>query len=225
MSRLQQITKALKGMKALEESIGYKEIEEFLLNKEETNYFLNEVENDGIINSKEIILMKYILKNAGNHGFISPNKLQKDKHLYNELSSLILDNLGTNYILITMVENHKHYRSNDEMEHFNLIFRKTFATKTNGNIKTFESEKCSKIVSFGDFQMTSETNCMIGINFVSKNNLVYNGYSFKNQNVLFYGFNIEENPFLIKLFENQTTKKILNIIPISNSHSFYDNVD
>ena len=192
------------------------------------SYFLNEVENDNKLASNITEFKKFVLKGNDRPEFIVRNQLEKGKFLYEELSNLIFDFLGKDYVQISMIEPNKNsraFRNFDDMEHFNLVFKKVFSTKKSGNIKTIETEKCEKQIAVGDYSIKDENTCTIGIDYVFKNNLMYNGHSFENQNVLFYGFNIEENPFLLQLFDKYIPAKILNIIPIGDSKSFYDNVD
>lgn len=220
-----QLQEALKRIKELKESVGYKEIEDFLLHKEESNYFLNDVMNDGKFNNAETEFKKYILKGFDS-GFIKPNNLDKDKKLYLELKSIISDFIGEDYVLILFSENGSRAWRDDEMDIFTLMFRKTFATKKLGQIKVLKLEDCIKGISLGETANIKVDQISIQLNCLHLDYFKYQGYSLKNENVLFYGFNIEENPYLVKLFETNPPNKLLNIVPVNHRNSFFhDNVD
>ena len=220
-----KIEDALRRIKELKESVGYKEIEDYLLHKEESNYFLNDVMNEGKLNSENTELTKYILKGSASD-FIKPNNLNTDKNLYLELKSIINEFMGKDYVLIIFSENSSRSWSNDEMEIFTLMFKKTFATKKLGQIKVLKLEECNKGISVGDITALKDSQISIQLNCLNLDYFKYQGYALKNENVLFYGFNIEENPYLVKLFELNPPKKLLNIVPVNHRNSFFhDNVD
>mgnify|MGYP001023353699 FL=1 len=220
-----KIEDALRRIKELKESVGYKEIEDYLLHKEESNYFLNDVMNEGKLNSENTELKKYILKGFDSD-FIKPNNLNTDKNLYLELKSIINEFMGKDYVLIIFSENSSRSWSNDEMEIFTLMFKKTFATKKLGQIKVLKLEECNKGISVGDITALKDSQISIQLNCLNLDYFKYQGYALKNENVLFYGFNIEENPYLVKLFELKKHKKLLNIVPVNHRNSFFhDNVD
>lgn len=220
-----QIEDALKRIKELKESAGYKEIEDYLLHKEESNYFLNDVMNEGNFNNGETEFKKYILKGFDSD-FIKPSNLDKDKKLYLELKSIIDDFIGEDYVLIIFSENGSRAWNNDEMEIFTLMFKKTFATKKLGQIKVLKLEDCSKGISIGEISNIKDGRISIQLNCLHLDYFKYHGHTLKNENVLFYGFNIEENPYLVKLFETNPPNKLLNIVPVNHRNSFFhDNVD
>jgi hypothetical protein len=189
------------------------------------NYFLNEVISENRIQSKKIVLRKYILKNDEKYGFIKPTELEKGKFLYEEMVKLINDFLGKDYVLISLQDTDNRTRHSEDSEHFSLIFKKVFTNKMSGNIKAFRLENCEKAIALGKISVQQNKKYKIGIDQVSKNALLYEGELFKGRNVLFYGYNIEENPFLVELFEGYPPNRILNIIPIGDMRSYFDNVD
>jgi hypothetical protein len=221
-----KIEEALKRIKELKETTGYKEIEDYLIYKEESNYFLNDVMNEGSFNNGETEFKKYILKGFDSD-FIKPNNLNTGKKLYQELKSIINEFIGEDYVLIIFSENGSRSWRNDEMEVFTLMFRKTFATKKLGQIKVLKLEDCNKGISVGEISTRrSDSQITIQLNCLHLDYFRYQGNSLKNENVLFYGFNIEENPYLVKLFETNAPKKLLNIVPVNHRNSFFhDNVD
>ena len=112
------------------------------------------------------------------------------------------------------------------MEIFTLMFKKTFATKKLGLIKVLKQEDCNKGISVGEIATINDRQISIQLNCLHLDYFKYLGHTLKNENVLFYGFNIEENPYLVKLFETNAPKKLLNIVPVNHRNSFfYDNVD
>ena len=112
------------------------------------------------------------------------------------------------------------------MEILTLMFKKTFATKKLGQIKVLKLEECNKGISVGDITALKDSQISIQLNCLNLDYFKYQGYALKNENVLFYGFNIEENPYLVKLFELNPPKKLLNIVPVNHRNSFFhDNVD
>lgn len=220
-----QIEDALKRIKELKESAGYKEIEDYLLHKEESNYFLNDVMNEGNFSNGETEFKKYILKGFDSD-FIKPSNLDKDKKLYLELKSIINDFIGEDYVLIIFSENGSRSWSHDEMEIFTLMFKKTFATKKLGQIKVLKLEDCHKGISLGEIATINDSQISIQLNCLHLDYFKYQGHILKNENVLFYGYNVEENPYLIKLFEANPPSKLLNIVPVNHRNSFFhDNVD
>lgn len=220
-----QIEETLRRIKELKETAGFKEIEDYLLHKEEENYFLNDVMNEGNFSNSETEFKKYILKGFDSD-FIKPNNLDKDKKLYLELKSIINDFIGEDYVLIIFSENGSRVWNNDEMEIFTLMFKKTFATKKLGQIKVLKLEECRKGISLGEILNIKNDQISIQLNCLHLDYFKYQGHTLKNENVLFYGFNVEENPYLIKLFESNPPSKLLNIIPINHRNSFFhDNVD
>ncbi len=220
-----QLEDVLRRIKELKELSGYKEIEDYFLNKEESNYFLNDVMNEGKINNVETDFKKYILKGFDSD-FIKPDNLNTDKKLYLKLKSIINDFIGEDYVLIIFSENGSRAWNHGEMEIFTLMFKKKFAAKKLGQIKVLKLEDCSKAISVGDIEEINEKQISIQLNCLHLDYFKYQGHALKNENVLFYGFNIEENPYLVKLFETNPPNKLLNIIPINNGNSFfYDNVD
>lgn len=220
-----QIEDALKRIKELKESAGYKEIEDYLLHKEESNYFLNDVMNEGYFSNGETEFKKYILKGFDSD-FIKPNNLDRDKKLYLELKSIINNFIGEDYVLIIFSENGSRAWSHDEMEIFTLMFKKTFATKKLGQIKVLKLEDCNKAISVGEISNIKDGQISIQLNCLHLDYFKYQGHSLKNENVLFYGFNIEENPYLVKLLETNPPNKLLNIVPVNHRNSFFhDSVD
>jgi hypothetical protein len=220
-----KIEDALRRIKELKESAGYREIEDYLLHKEESNYFLNDVMNEGKLNNENTELKKYILKGFDSD-FIKPNNLNTDKNLYLELKSIISEFIGEDYVLIIFSENGSRAWSDDEMEIFTLMFKKTFATKKLGQIKVLKLEDCNKGISVGDITALKDSQISVQLNCLHLDYFRYQGHSLESENVLFYGFNIEENPYLVKLFETNAPKKLLNIVPVNNRNSFFhDNVD
>lgn len=220
-----QIEDALKRIKELKESAGYKEIEDYLLHKEESNYFLNDVMNEGNFSNGEIDFKKYILKGFDSD-FIKPSNLDKDKKLYLELKSIINDFIGEDYVLIIFSENCSRSWSHDEMEIFTLMFKKTFATKKLGQIKVLKLEDCNKGISVGEIATLNESQISIQLNCLHLDYFKYHGHTLKNENVLFYGYNVEENHYLVKLLETNPPSKLLNIVPVNHRNSFFhDNVD
>lgn len=220
-----QIEDALKRIKELKESAGYKEIEDYLLHKEESNYFLNDVMNEGNLSNGETEFKKYILKGFDSD-FIKPNNLDKDKKLYLELKSIINDFIGEDYVLIIFSENGSRSWSHDEMEIFTLMFKKTFTTKKLGQIKVLKLEDCNKGISLGEIATINDSQISIQLNCLHLDYFKYQGHILKKENVLFYGYNVEENPYLVKLFEANPPSKLLNIVPVNHRNSFFhDNVD
>jgi hypothetical protein len=220
-----QIEDALKRIKELKESAGYSEIEDYLLHKEESNYFLNDVMNEGNLSNGETEFKKYILKGFDSD-FIKPNNLDKDKKLYLELKSIINNFIGEDYVLIVFSENGSRAWSHDEMEIFTLMFKKTFATKKLGQIKVLKLEDCNKGITVGEIATINDSQISIQLNCLHLDYFKYLGHTLKNENVLFYGYNVEENPYLVKLFEANPPNKLLNIVPVNHRNSFFhDNVD
>lgn len=220
-----QIEDALKRIKELKESVGYKEIEDYLVNKEDSNYFLNDVITEDKFSNGETDFKKYILKGFDSD-FIKPNNLNTDKKLCQELKTIINDFIGEDYVLIIFSENASSSWRVTEMEIFTLMFRKTFSSKKIGQIKVLKLEDCDKGISLGDITKLKDSTVSIQLNCLHLDYFKYQGHSLKNENVLFYGYNIEENPYLVKLFVTNAPKKLLNIVPVSNRNSFFhDNVD
>ncbi len=220
-----QVQEALRRIKELKESVGYKEIEDYLLHKEESNYFLNDVITEDKFSNSEIDFKKYILKGFDSD-FIKPNNLNTDKKLYLELKAIINDFIGEDYVLIIFSENGSRSWRDTEIELFTLMFRKTFSSKKNGVIKVLKLEDCDRGISLGDITTLKDSTVSIQLNCLHLDYFNYKGHSLKNEKVLFYGYNIEENPYLVKLFETNAPEKLLNIVPVSNRNSFlYDNVD
>lgn len=225
MNRAEQIEQTLKRIKELKESNGYKEIEEYLLSKESQIYFFNEVDTDNKFVDTETIFKKYVLKSNERSGFIKPQELNKEKPLFEEVYKLITEFLGNDYLLIVFFDNNTRYRTDEDVELFNLIFKKTFSVHKIGSIKTKKTEACEKIIAIGEVKKFDDNKTSIDVDLIYKSNLTYAGNSIRSENVLFYGYNIEENPYLVELFRNNSPNKILNIIPLCSNNSFFDNVD
>lgn len=221
-----KIKEFLDGIESLKALLNdFKQGENMLVEQYGTpKYYLNEVVNDNSTLKKEITLKKYVLGSLEKTRFINANELKKGKFLFDELLSLINGFLGTDYVLIFFLESRRNF--NDEyLEVFNLSFKRNFSTSKSGHVKIYKTEDCSKEVQLGEIIKTESNLSKISVDLVRKNNLVYEGASFENENILFYGHNIEENPFLVKLFEKNSPKNLLNIIPLNGFHSFSDNVD
>lgn len=225
MNRAEQIEQTLKRIKELKDTNGFKEIEDYLLSKESETYFFNEVDLDNKFSDTETILKKYVLKSNGKSGFIKPQELNKEKSLFAEVSKLITEFLGNDYLLIVFFDKNTRYKTDEDFELFNLIFKKTFSLHKIGTVKTKKIEVCEKLITIGEVKKFDDNKMSIDVDLVYKSNLTYVGNSIQNENVLFYGYNIEENPYLIELFKNSIPNKILNIIPLCSSNSFFDNVD
>lgn len=225
MNRAIQIEQTLKRIKDLKDSTGFKVIEDYLLSKESETFFFNEVDTDNKISDGKTTLKKYVLKSNCVSGFIKPQELNKEKPLYDVVSKLINEFLGNDYLLIVFFENNTRYRSDEDVELFNLIFKKTFSKNKVGNIKTKKTEDCVKLITTGEVKNYEDNETSIDIDLIYKSNLTYTGNSIQSENVLFYGYNIEENPYLVELFKKCAPNKILNIIPLNSSNSFFDNVD
>jgi hypothetical protein len=225
MNRAEQIEQTLKRIKELKESNGYKEIEEYLLSKESQIYFFNEVDTDNKFVDTETIFKKYVLKSNERSGFIKPQELNIEKPLFEEVYKLITEFLGNDYLLIVFFDNNTRYRTDEDVELFNLIFKKTFSVHKIGSIKTKKTEACEKIIAIGEVKKFDDNKTSIDVDLIYKSNLTYAGNSIRSENVLFYGYNIEENPYLVELFRNNSPNKILNIIPLCSNNSFFDNVD
>jgi hypothetical protein len=225
MDRAEQIKQTLNRIKELKESTGYKEIEDYLLNKEAQPYFFNEVDTDNKFEDIKTIFKKYVLKGNDSSGFIKPQELNIENKLFEELNNLITEFLGNDYILIVFFENNTRYSTDEDVELFNLIFKKTFSLRKMGNIKTKKQEACEKLITVGEIKTFDNNKTCINVDLIYKSNLTYTGNLIQGENVLFYGNNIEENPYLVELFKNNIPSKILNIIPLSRTNSFFDNVD
>ena len=225
MDRAEQIKQTLNRIKEIKESTGYKDIEDYLLNKEEQPYFFNEVDTDNKFEEINIIFKKYVLKSNDGSGFIKPQELNIENKLFEELHTLITGFLGNDYLLIVFFENNTRYSADEDAELFNLMFKKTFSLHKMGNIKTKKQEACEKLITIGEVKTLGNKKTSIDVDLIYKSNLTYTGNLIQGENVLFYGHNIEENPYLVELFKNNTPAKILNIIPLSRTNLFYDNVD
>lgn len=225
MDRAEQIKQTLNRIKEIKESTCYKEIEDYLLNKEAQPYFFNEVDTDNKFEEINIIFKKYVLKSNDGSVFIKPQELNIENKLFEELHTLITGFLGNDYLLIVLFENNTRYSADEDAELFNLMFKKTFSLHKMGNIKTKKQEACEKLITIGEVKTLGNKKTSIDIDLIYKSNLTYTGNLVQGENVLFYGHNIEENPYLVELFKNNTPAKILNIIPLSRTNLFYDNVD
>lgn len=225
MNRAEQIEQTLKRIKELKDSTGFKEIEDYLLSKESDMFFFNEVDADNKFSDSETNFKKYVLKSNGRSGFIKPQELNKEKPLFDEVSKLIAEFLGNDYLLIVFFDNNTRYRTDEDVELFNLIFKKTFSLNKVGSIKTKKIEVCEKLITIGEVKNYADNKTSIDVDLIYKSNLTYTGNSIQSENVLFYGYNIEENPYLVELFKKSSPNKILNIIPLCSSNSFFDNVD
>ena len=225
MDRAEQIKQALNRIKELKESTGYKEIEDYLLENEVQSYFFNEVDTDNKFDNEKTILKKYVLKSNQRSGFIKPQELNKGKPLFEELSKLIAEYFEGHYLLIVFIENSTRYRTDEDVELFNLIFKKTFSSHKAGTIKIKKLDTCEKTITLGEIKNIENSKTTIEVDLIYKSTLTYSGSNIKGENILFYGYNIEENPYLVELFKNAIPNKILNIIPLCGSNSFHDNVD
>lgn len=220
-----KVQETLRRINELKESAGYKEIEDYLNYREESHYFLNEVLTDGKLEKERTEFRKYILKSYNNE-FIYPASLNSDRKLHRELTAIISEFLGVDYLLIASFENRINYRNNDDMELFHLVFKKTFSTMKSGEINVIKLEDCPKGIAIGDVENNVDNRVSIQLNYVYQKYFTYEGHKLKNENVLFYGFNIEKNPYLVKLFETNPPNKLLNIVPVNHRNSFfYDNLD
>jgi hypothetical protein len=128
-------------------------------------------------------------------------------------------------VLIVYTENKSRYINNQNCELFDLVFKKTFVNKKTGKIKTRVFDSCQQTISIGDTKHEVNNHLNVGIDLVYKDNLTYNGHSLNGENVLFYGHNIEENRFLIELFKIHRPAKLLNIVPLSGTKTFFEDVD
>lgn len=210
MDRAEQIKQAKNRIKELKESTGY---------------FFKEVDTDNKFEGIKTILKKYVLKSNERSGFIKPQELDKGKQLFEELYKLIAEYFEGNYLLIVFIENNTRYRTDEDVELFNLIFKKTFSSQKTGTIKTKKIESCEKLITIGEVKKFDGNKTSIDVDLIYKNNLTYSGSNINGENILFYGYNIEENPYLVELFINTIPNKILNIIPLCGTNSFHDNVD
>jgi hypothetical protein len=128
-------------------------------------------------------------------------------------------------LLIFFIENSTRYRTDEDVELFNLIFKKTFSSNKAGTIKIKKLDACEKTITLGEIKNIENSKTTIEVDLIYKSTLTYTGSNIKGENILFYGYNIEENPYLVELFKNAIPNKILNIIPLCGSNSFHDNVD
>jgi hypothetical protein len=225
MNREEQIEQALKRIRELKDTTGFKEIEDYLLSNKSEQYFFNEVDADNKLVDTETIFKKYVLKSTSRSGFIKPQELNKERLLFKEVYKLITEFLGNDYLLIVFIDNNSRYRTDEDVELFNLIFKKTFSLNKIGCIKTKKIETCEKLITIGEVKNFDDNKTSIDVDLIYKSNLTYTGNSIQSENVLFYGYNIEENPYLVELFKNSSPNKILNIIPLCSNNSFFDNVD
>lgn len=185
-------------------------------------YHFNEVSSEGVLNP-EIEFKKYLLKNTYSD-FISTEELQEGRELRIELDTEIKSTLGNEFINISFVDNSSHTRYSDGIEQFSLIFRKTY-DKIPGSIRALRVDDRPGKVKLGDNISELNGKSEINIDFVRTSCLKYIGPYFKNKNVLLFGPNIEENPYIVELFNCFPPKKLTNIVPLGSMRSFFDNVD
>ena len=203
------------------------------LNKQESDllnafgspdFFFKDISVENFLN-ETILFKKCVLKYDGRGEFINPIELEEGKFLYKEVTAVIDEFLGTQFVNISFIDKTDSIRHHDETEHFSLMFRRIFDRNASGVVRANKPGECPESVSLGTHKTISEDKISVKINQVMEGCLEYKGTSFKNQNVLLFGPNIEESEYLIKLFDEFKPAKILNIVPIGGRRSFFDNVD
>ena len=207
------------------DQLSYNELEKFFLQKSEGEYILESVLNDNLHDENILSLKKYILKSLNKNEVFRAIDLKPESRLFKDLANIIYESLGGDYIFVTVKDVGDSYYQEPKNEVFNRLFRKTFLKNKSGYIKAKKTENCLRIETIGELKELKSNVCTIGVDTTFKNNLIYTGHQFKNESILFYGNNIEENKYLLKLFESYPPKKILNIIPIGESQFIVDNVD
>lgn len=213
-----------------------KNVKEFMneLNKEQDSliketgtpdYSLDEVVTEIAFDEKQTEFRQFVLKGESRHGFIQGNELESGKFLHADLTELIKKFLGDDYINISFIQSDDRNKFHDDTEHFGLVFKKVFTKKKYGTVRAYNIDNCEKSARAGKLLQIEDEKCQISVDQVKSKCLFYNGHSYINRNVLFFGYNVVENPFLVELFKEYKPSKILNIVPIGGMRSFFDNVD
>lgn len=222
-----KVKEMLENIKSVKELINelIKE-ENNLMNEMGTpNYKLEEVITENVIDKKVIDFRQFVLKSESGNSFIKSSELEEGKFLHSELKQLITEFLGEDYVNVSFIRPDDRNRFYDESEFFGIVFKKAFSKTKHGTIRAFDVDKCDKYSKTGITAQIDENKCQISIDQVRSKCLFYKGHNIAANNILFFGYNIEENPFLVELFQEQKPAKILNIVPIGDMKPFYDNVD
>lgn len=222
-----KVKEMLDSIKTVKELINELNKEENSLIKETgtPDYNLDEVITEIVFEENKTEFKQFVLKSEARHGFIQGNELEEGKYLHKDLSELITNFLGKEYVNISFIQTDDRSRFYDEAEHFGLVFKKVFTKKKYGTVRSYNIDNCEKSAMAGKVLQIGNDKCEISVDQVKSKCLFYTGYSFANKNVLFFGFNVVENPFLVALFKEHKPAKILNIVPIGGNRSFFDNVD
>ena len=210
----------------LKNALSFLEKEEGELIKKwgEPNFELKEVPLNITEENLQFELKKYILKGNEKYGFIPPSDLEPGKLLHNDLQSLIHSSLGSEFVNVLFHNTLDRYRQPEETILFSQLFQKIFTQSLKGNIRPKQADKCDTFLSC-DTSENLDRKITIGVNLCYRDNLKYYGDSFEGKNVLLFGLNIEENELVKTLFNKHKPKIILNIIPLGDTQTFYDNVD
>jgi len=222
-----KVKEMLENIKSVKEFIKELSLEENSLLTEtgSPDYSLDEVLTESAFDEKETEFRQYALKSEVKNDFIQGAELERGKYLHTDLSELINKFLGEDYINISFIQSDDRSRFHDDTEHFGLVFKKIFTKKSYGTIRANNIDNCGKAARAGEVIQIADEKCQINVDLVKSKCLFYSGHSFVGKNILFFGYNVIENPFLVELFNTYKPAKILNIVPIGGTRSFYDNVD
>ena len=187
-----------------------------------SDFHLDEVSTESVLNPK-IILKKYLLKNTFSD-YISTEELREGRELRKTLDTLMETTFANEFININFIDKSSRVHYSDQgIEQFSIIFRKTY-DRISGSIRVFRVDEQPGKIKLGEISSTNGK-AEINVDFVRTACLKYVGPEFTDKNVLLFGPNIEENPYLIELLNSFPPKKLINIVPLGSARSFFDNVD
>ena len=217
-------------LKILQQAIDLFSGKEPTLIKENTKdeYYLNPLPLDERVfkdSSKEnrINLKKYVLQGTAKYDSVDSHILSEGSLLQSELSKLIEDELGDNYVTVFCKEFDRYLGQQDM---FGVKFYNVFNKGQSGLIKFDKTRTCDRVAELDiSFRKPRTHGIEISVDKVYRKMISYNGDDLEGKNVLFYGFDIEENKYLKYFFKHRPPKTILNIIPFMHSAFLHDNVD
>lgn len=187
-----------------------------------SSFHFDEVSPESILNPK-IDFKKYLLKNTFSD-YISTEELREGRELRRILDTLIETSFANEFINVNFIDKSSRVRYSDEgIEQFSIIFRKTY-DRISGSIRVFRVDEQPEKIKLGDISSTNDK-AEINVDFVRTACLKYVGPEFTNKNVLLFGPNVEENPYLVELLNCFPPKNLINIVPLGSARSFFDNVD
>jgi hypothetical protein len=226
-SNSDSLTYRLELLKLVYEMFTKKELD-LTKDKSYRNYQLSPLPNESseFIYSKSqpsIKLSKYVIQESRNSDQLDSQLLEKDSVLYEDLLSLIREEVGDDYITIFCRETDAYMHN---LQIFGVKFFNSFNKGACGTIAFSEQkqQRGNSVLSIRT-EISDKEQTQVALDIVYPKAMKYIGADITNKNVLFFGFDVEANRYLHHFFMNCKPKGILNIIPYRLNAFMYDNVD